>query len=280
MDEAFLTAEGPAAATRTRLRTLLTTIVGVITLFGVGLWGAATWADRDEAVSHARDRTLSAARLLHEHVRRTVATSDLVLQRVDDRLRVRDMEAVGRDVPLWQELRAMADAMPEVSAILIHDAAGNGLLTTRQFPTPPMNNADRAFFQAHRSGEAFHIGGMIRGRMSGRPTFTISRRIGTVENFQGVAHIALDLDYFRFFFEGLNIGRGGAVALYREDGTLLFSLSGRDSGAPPSAASPDLPPVPPPWTRRRGPPAARSSAGPRWTDRNGSSPTCGSRTCR
>ncbi|OYD86410.1 response regulator [Azospirillum brasilense] len=246
MDDAFLTAEGAAAAPRTRLRTLLTTIVGVITLFGVGLWGAATWADREEAVSHARDRTLSAARLLHEHARRTVATSDLVLQRVDDRLRVREMEAVGRDLPLWQELRAMADAMPEVSAILIHDAAGNGLLTTRQFPTPPMNNADRAFFQAHRSGEAFHIGGMIRGRLSGRPTFTISRRIGTVENFQGVVHIALDLDYFRFFFEGLNIGRGGAVALYRQDGTLLFSLSGQDPGASPSAAPPNLTPVPPP----------------------------------
>ncbi|WP_244439344.1 hypothetical protein [Azospirillum baldaniorum] len=39
MDEAFLTAEGHAAAPRTRLRTLLTTIVGVIALFGVGLSG-------------------------------------------------------------------------------------------------------------------------------------------------------------------------------------------------------------------------------------------------
>ncbi|MBB3262683.1 PAS domain S-box-containing protein [Azospirillum sp. OGB3] len=256
MDEAFLTAEGPAAATRTRLRTLLTTIVGVITLFGVGLWGAATWADRDEAVSHARDRTLSAARLLHEHVRRTVATSDLVLQRVDDRLRVREMESVARDLPLWQELRAMADAIPEISAIWIHDAAGSGLLTSRQFPAPPMNNTDRAFFQAHRNGEAFHIGGMIRGRLSGKPTFTISRRIGTVENFQGVANIAVDLDYFRFFFEGLNIGRGGAVAVYREDGTLLFSLSGQDGGAPPSAASSNLPPVPPPMDE-----APRSTGG-------------------
>ncbi|TWA69662.1 PAS domain S-box-containing protein [Azospirillum baldaniorum] len=243
MDEAFLTAEGHAAAPRTRLRTLLTTIVGVIALFGVGLWGAATWADRDEAVSHARDRTLSAARLLHEHVRRTVATSDLVLQRVDDRLRVREVEAVGRDLPLWQELRAMSDAMPEVSSILILDTAGNGLLTTRQYPSPPMNNADRAFFQAHRNGETFHIGGMIRGRLSGRPTFTISRRIGTVENFQGVAAIALDLDYFRSFFDGLNIGRGGAVAVYREDGTLLFSLSGQDTAASLSPAPPDMPPV-------------------------------------
>ncbi|TWA71479.1 PAS domain S-box-containing protein [Azospirillum brasilense] len=262
MDDAFLTAEGPAAVPRTRLRTLLTTIVGVITLFGVGLWGAATWADRDEAVSHARDRTLSAARLLHEHVRRTVATSDLVLQRVDDRLRTREMDTVARDLPLWQELRAMADAMPEVSAIWIHDAAGNGLLTTRQFPTPPMNATDRAFFQAHRNGEAFHIGGMIRGRLSGKPTFTISRRVGTVETFQGAANIAVDLDYFRFFFEGLNIGREGAVAVYREDGTLLFSLSGQENSGSPPAASPEapsaspsaapsgvpanLPPVPPP----------------------------------
>ncbi|MGR0185296.1 response regulator [Azospirillum aestuarii] len=247
MDEAFSTGEGPAAAPRTRLRTLLTTIVGVIALFGVGLWGAATWADREEAVSHARDRTLSAARLLHEHVRRTVATSDLVLQRVDDRLRPREVEAVGRDLPLWQELRAMSDAMPEVSSIWILDAAGNGLLTTRQFPSPPMNNADRAFFKAHRNGEAFHIGGMIRGRLTGQPTFTISRRIGTVENFQGVANIALDLDYFRSFFDGLNIGRGGAVAVYREDGTLLFSLSGLDTAASlsgaPSGAPPDTPPV-------------------------------------
>ena len=246
MDDAFLTAEVPAAATRTRLWTLLTTIVGVITLFGVGLWGAATWADRDEAVSRVRDRTLSAARLLHEHVRRTVATSDLVLQRVDDRLRPREVEAIGRDLPLWQELRAMSDAMPEVSAIWIHDAAGNGLLTTRQFPAPPGNSSDRPYFQAHRNGEAFHIGGMIRGRLSGKPTFTISRRIGTVENFQGVAHIALDLDYFRSFFEGLNIGQGGAVALYREDGTLLFSLSGQDtgmslSGAPSNTAATDRP---------------------------------------
>ncbi|QCO14870.1 response regulator [Azospirillum brasilense] len=264
MDDVFLTAEGSAAAPRTRLRTLLTTIVGVITLFGVGLWGAATWADRDEAVSHARDRTLNAARLLHEHVRRTVATSDLVLQRVDDRLRVREMDSVARDLPLWQELRAMADAIPEISAILIQDAAGNGLLTTRQFPAPPMNNADRAFFQAHRNGEAFHIGGMIRGRLSGKPTFTISRRIGTVENFQGVANIAVDLDYFRFFFEGLNIGRGGAVAVYREDGTLLFSLSGQENNGSPSAASSatpsatlsNLPPVLPPMDE-----APRSTGG-------------------
>ncbi|CAO3376748.1 response regulator [Azospirillum argentinense] len=270
MDDAFLTAEGPVP--RTRLRTLLTTIVGVITLFGVGLWGVATWADRDEAVSHARDRTLSAARLLHEHVRRTVATSDLVLQRVDDRLRLREMDTVARDLPLWQELRAMADAIPEISAIWIHNAAGSGLLTTRQFPAPPMNNTDRAFFQVHRNGEAFHIGGMIRGRLSGKPTFTISRRIGTVENFQGVANIAVDLDYFRFFVEGLNIGRGGAVAVYREDGTLLFSLSGQENGgslsaapmpaspAPPpgtpSAAPPNLPPVPPPMDE-----APRSTGG-------------------
>ncbi len=256
MDDAFLTAEGPAAVPRTRLRTLLTTIVGVITLFGVGLWGAATWADREEAVSHARDRTLSAARLLHEHVRRTVATSDLVLQRVDDRLRLREMDSVGRDLPLWQELRAMADAIPEISAIWIHDAAGSGLLTTRQFPAPPMNNTDRAFFQAHRNGEAFHIGGMIQGRLSGKPTFTISRRIGTVETFQGVANIAVDLEYFRFFFEGLNIGRGGAVAVYREDGTLLFSLSGQDGGAAPSAAPSKLPAVPPPMDE-----APRSTGG-------------------
>ncbi|MBP2295616.1 response regulator [Azospirillum rugosum] len=204
-----------------RLRPLLLATVGLIALFAIGFWAAVTLADRDEAIRHAREKTESAARLMQEHVRRTVATSDLVLQRVLDRVRQRGMEGIGRDRALWQEMRTMADDMPEIASIWIHDADGAALLSTRQFPAPPQSSAGRSYFRAHRDGADFNIGELIQGQLTGKATFTVSRRVGTPDQFQGVSHVAVDMDYFRSFFESLDLGHLGAVALFREDGTLL-----------------------------------------------------------
>ncbi len=204
-----------------RLRPLLLATVGLIALFAIGFWAAVTLADRDEAIRHAREKTESAARLMQEHVRRTVATSDLVLQRVLDRVRQRGLEGIGRDRAMWQEMRTMADDMPEIASIWIHDADGAALLSTRQFPAPPQSSANRSYFRAHRDGADFNVGELIQGRLTGKATFTVSRRIGTPDQFQGVSHVAVDMDYFRSFFESLDLGRLGAVALFREDGTLL-----------------------------------------------------------
>ena len=204
-----------------RLRPLLLATVGLIALFAIGFWAAVTLADRDEAIRHAREKTESAARLMQEHVRRTVATSDLVLQRVLDRVRQRGLEGIGRDLALWQEMRRMADDTPEIASIWLHDGEGAPLLSTLQFPAPPNNSADRSYFRAHRDGADFNVGELIQGRLSGKSTFTVSRRLGTPEQFQGVSHVAVDMDYFRSFFESLDLGRLGAVALFRDDGTLL-----------------------------------------------------------
>jgi len=222
MDEAIPTAAEPSAAPPpSRLRPLLVTIVGLILLFGTGFWGAVTWTDRDESINHAREKTESATRLMQEHVRRTVATSDLVLQRVLDRVRPRGMEGLNRDRVLWQELRSMSDDTPEIGSIWVHDADGNALLSTRQFPAPAMNSADRPFFQAHRNGLDFSVGELIQGRLTGKATFTVSRRIGPPDQFLGTSNVSVDMEYFRSFFESLDIGRHGTTALIRDDGTLL-----------------------------------------------------------
>ncbi|MCW2235790.1 response regulator [Azospirillum canadense] len=221
-----------------RLRPLLLATVGLIALFAIGFWAAVTLADRDEAIRHAREKTESAARLMQEHVRRTVATSDLVLQRVLDRVRQRGLDGIGRDRAMWQEMRTMADDMPEIASIWIHDADGAALLSTRQFPAPPQSSANRSYFRAHRDGADFNVGELIQGRLTGKATFTVSRRIGTPDQFQGVSHVAVDMDYFRSFFESLDLGRLGAVALFREDGTLLVRFPEVEPGR--RVDSPDL----------------------------------------
>ncbi len=229
MDHAIPTAAEPPAPPPSRLRPLLLAIVGSIALFGIGFWGAVTWADREETLRHAQEQTRSAARLLQEHVRRTVATSDLVLQRVLDRVKQRGMDGINRDRALWQEMREMADAIPEVGAIWILDERGVGLLTTRQYPAPATNSGDRPYFQAHRNGADFHVGELIQGRLSGRASFTVSRRIGMNGQFLGITHVAVDIDYFRSIFESLDIGRLGTIALHREDGTMVVRFPEVDS---------------------------------------------------
>ncbi|MBP2313667.1 response regulator [Azospirillum soli] len=230
MDPTIPTAAEPQAPPPSRLRPLLLAIVGFIALFGIGFWGAVTWADREETLRHAQEQTRSASRLLQEHVRRTVATSDLVLQRVLDRVRQRGMDGINRDRALWQEMREMTDAIPEVGAIWILDEQGAGLLSTRQYPAPATNSADRPYFQAHRDGADFHVGELIQGRLSGRPSFTVSRRIALNGHFLGITHVAVDIDYFRSIFESLDIGRLGTIALHREDGTLVVRFPEVESG--------------------------------------------------
>ncbi|WP_448202788.1 response regulator [Azospirillum sp. sgz302134] len=225
MDDAIPTA-ADTTAPPSRLRPLLGTIVGMILTFGIGFWGVVTWSDHEDTLRHAREKTESSTRLMQEHVRRTIATSDLVLQRVLDRVRQRGaegrgIEGLGRDRALWQEMRTMADDMPEIASIWIHDALGTTQLSTRQFPAPASNSADRSFFKAHRDGADFAVGELIQGRFTGKATFTVSRRIGAPDQFQGVSHVAVDMDYFRGFFESLDIGRLGSIALFRDDGTLV-----------------------------------------------------------
>ncbi len=231
MDHAIPTEAEPPAPPPSRLRPLLSTIVGLIVLFGCGFWGVVTWADRNETIAHAHEQAQAAARLLQEHVRRTVATSDLVLQRVLDRVRQHGMAAVAEHSGLWQELREMAESLPEVGAIWIMDAQGNGVLSTRQFPVPAISHGERAYFQAHRAGTDFHVGEVVQGRFPGKDSFTISRRIDGNGVFLGVSHVAVDIDYFRHLAESLDIGRQGAVALFREDGALVARFPQGEAGS-------------------------------------------------
>ncbi|MBY6260475.1 response regulator [Azospirillum sp. 412522] len=235
MDRHPIDAATPALSpTRTRL--LLAAAFALIALLGAGFWGFVAWTDREETLRHSREQAQSTARLLQEHVRRTVATADLAIGRAQDLIRHYGLPGLDTNREAWITVRDMVDALPEIAALWIDGSAGDAVLTSRQFPTPRVNAANRSFFKAHLDGTQFHVGERITGQRTGTEFFTVSRSIMLEGRFQGVIHANVDLDYYRQLYDSLDLGAGSAIAVYRTDGkpVLRFPdsepLDGPDGG--------------------------------------------------
>ncbi len=218
MMETTSTVSEPEAFPPSPLRPILIATFGLIALLGVGFWGAVTWSDRGEAIHYSEEQAQSASRIFQEHVRRSVNTGDLVLARVLDQIRFHGLDGLSSNRIMWQSMHEMVDNLPEIAAVWVHDAGGRSLLTSRQYPTPRSEVADRSYFQAHVAGADFHVGERIIGRMTGDLSFTVSRRIAMNGQFQGVAHANVEIDYYRQLFESLDLGPGATIALFRTDG--------------------------------------------------------------
>ncbi|WP_395459175.1 response regulator [Azospirillum melinis] len=217
MDRHPIDAAAPTLSpTRTRL--LLVAAFALIALLGAGFWGYVVWADREETLRHSREQAQSTARLLQEHVRRTVATADLAIGRAQDLIRHYGMPGLDTNREAWITVRDMVDSLPEIAALWIDAATGDAVLTSRQYPTPRVNASDRSFFKAHLNGTDFHVGERITGRQTGTEFFTVSRSIMLEGRFQGVVHANVDLDYYSQLYESLDLGAGAAIAVYRTDG--------------------------------------------------------------
>ncbi|MCG5240147.1 response regulator [Azospirillum doebereinerae] len=219
MMEATSTVGEPAAFSPSRLRPILLATFGLIAVFGIGFWGAVTWSDRAEALHHAEEQAQSSARILQEHVRRSVNTGDLALARVLDQVRYYGMDGLATNREMWQSMHEMVDNLPEIAAVWVHGADGHSLMTSRQYPAPTVAVSDRAYFRLHAAGADFQVGERIVGRMTGQPSFVVSRRIAANGRFLGVVHANVEIDYYRHLFESLDLGAGASIALYRADGT-------------------------------------------------------------
>jgi len=229
MMETTPTVAEPEAFSPSRLRPILLATFGLIALFGVGFWSFVTWSDRAEALHYSEEQAQSAARILQEHVHRSVNTGDLVLARVLDQVRYHGLDGLSTNRAMWQSMHEMVENLPEIAAVWVHAADGRSLLTSRQYPTPTTDVSDRAYFQAHVAGADFHVGERIIGRLTGELSFTVSRRIGTNGRFQGVAHANVEIGYYRQLFESLDLGAGATIALYRTDGAPVLRFPAEEA---------------------------------------------------
>ncbi|MBW6390182.1 cache domain-containing protein [Billgrantia antri] len=164
------------------------------------------------------------SRVLEEHVYRSLDPIDLLFVDIARQVVTNGMTSVTESKTEWRSLKAMADALPQVSALLIFSAEGELRSFTQQFPPPSGNYSFRDYFQAHQAGKRrHHLGELVEAATSGKPIFTYSQRLTDDDgNFAGVILASLEIDYFRSFYRSLDLGPGAAVGLWRRDGNLLM----------------------------------------------------------
>jgi signal transduction histidine kinase len=127
---------------------------------------------------------------------------------------------------LHQILKDRMSALQQVDVITVIAEDGEIINSTRSYPPPKINLADRDYFvDALREGEAAgkrSISEPIANRVNGSWTFYISQRLNDRNGqFIGMVVVGLRNSFFSEFFERIRMPSGSSVTLFRDDYIVL-----------------------------------------------------------
>lgn len=187
---------------------------------------------RSQALKGAERELVNLAHLLTEQTTRAVQGMDASLRGTAERLREGRITGFLMDTrEIHVLLRARLDGMPQVRSLSVIGPDGTLQRTSFAFPTPALSVADRPYFSIQRDNpeQGLYIDRPVHSRLDGRWVIMASRRIeGLGADFDGVIAAALELTYFEGLYRSIQLGEGGAISLFRRDGTLLAGWPHRE----------------------------------------------------
>jgi len=197
--------------------------VAIVCLGLVLLDGWNSWNSRSEQLQEMRVATKNLARAMAQQADDAFKLADTALASIVDRV---ESEGVGTaQIPrLREHLAAQVADLPGLDALHVYDQDGNWIANSRQTWPANLNNAEREYFQFHRThtDRRAHIGAPIQSRTNGRWLVPVSRRIEHPNGgFAGVALATIRIDFFLQFYDSLDIGKDGAAGLVLENGTMI-----------------------------------------------------------
>jgi len=183
--------------------------------FGVIYFSHLEWTQSNQA---ARRDSENLAKAFAEQIVRTVGAADQTLLYARD-LYARDPAHFG--VALWRhDARIITGADFQLAII---DAGGRLVLSTLPGSAPGLDLSDRDHFRipASQQADELYISKPVVGRVSGRLSIQLARRITMRDgSFGGVAVVSLDPEYIAQFYESIDLGKRGIVALIGTDGII------------------------------------------------------------
>lgn len=186
--------------------------------------GWRSWNAREFELQEMIVETSNLAQAMAQHADDTIKTADSMTYAMVERAETYGIGSSQRQ-QLHNYLAANLTQMPQLNALAIYDQNGQWLVDSRPILLQSFNNANREYFIYHRdhTDRGPHIGTPIISKASGRWVIPVSRRINDANgNFAGVALATIDIDYFRRFYDKLDIGQGGSLVLALDDGTMLL----------------------------------------------------------
>lgn len=227
-----LATDSPSPTFRRLRRAVLWAVGTMIVLIG----GFTVWmAVHEYRLSlHSADlQTRGYVSALKEHAERTLSETDAALRYLIEKLPPPQQLSQVSGQALEAILRRHLQNSPQISTAVLINA--QGVLFARSEPEAfrPISVSERDYFIYHRdhpADDGLFISQPFKSQLSGRWIIILSRVLRDGENhFNGVAAMALDLDYFQSFYARLALGTMGKIVLIRRDGVLLLAHPANDA---------------------------------------------------
>jgi PAS domain S-box-containing protein len=176
----------------------------------------------DIVVETAEQSYASLSRTLAEQTRSAAQAVDVVVQDTATVLQLTRLRA--DDPKIHDRLRSRMRLIPHIENLFVAGSDGSVLVSGADATPPREWIALQPFFLAHRqrTDPGLFISQAFRSEGAANWTIALSRRINDAGGrFQGVAVAWVDLDYFRRFYQAIDLGAGSEVVLFRQGGGLL-----------------------------------------------------------
>jgi two-component sensor histidine kinase len=144
--------------------------------------------------------TQTMTHILAEHTDRLLGSADLVRLQTEALVGHENLEAT--DFGAYLQLRRIVETVPHVVSIWVGDADGTAVLTSREFPAPALDAADRDYFTVVRDDpEALYVGNLPDNRYADQVLINTSRRMSdALGGFRGFVQVALAPDWIEGVF--------------------------------------------------------------------------------
>ncbi len=180
---------------------------------------------RQDALERTEKQLGNLATALGEQTWQFVNTLDLLGRTTADDFGGRFPEARPRtDGELSRRLEQRFAALPGARMLAFADPRGNVVLHLPASPGPAFNVADREHFRVHleRRLQGLYIGAPVVGRTTNEWLNVFSYRVEDERGgLRGVVLLAVAMAHVQKLFGAIDLGEGGRVMLFRDDGVLL-----------------------------------------------------------
>jgi signal transduction histidine kinase len=210
-------------------------VVGA-TLLILATWAAsgfAIWRGRADALNDWRLFLSNLSNVAAQHADQTVAAADAVLQHVVTAV----TERRPADGAQWRQqlgsqstfqlVRERQQELPQIDVVTLVASNGDVVNFSRRYPPPPINLADREYFNAHVQAPSLEVmvSAPVQNRGTGAWTFYLARKLKDAQgDMAGLALVGIESQFFAKFYASVDLeAEEGefAIELSRADGTLL-----------------------------------------------------------
>ncbi|HSC81465.1 MAG TPA: EAL domain-containing protein [Chitinolyticbacter sp.] len=208
-----------------RIRVLLVVLSIAAMLFALGALGWSAWRSYQETQSRAEQQLLLLARAADEYIGRTMESSATALFSIQQDPLFRSCLAATDQACLHAYLRRVALRHPQLSSLSVIAADGQLVTTTRVYPTPRVNYAQKRYFRAIQAqpGTPHYIAEVETDTAANAAVIPVATSLADANGqFAGVLVAGLAPEYFSAFVESLDTTGNLTLRIFRDDGTTLL----------------------------------------------------------